>query len=294
MKVTVKVPATTANIGPGYDALGMALSVFNEVTFEIAPTLTITGCDPKYQNEDNLVWQGFKRVYESLGLAAPYCRVDITFDIPIARGLGSSSACLVAGMLAANTFLGDRLSEDNLFQLLNQAEGHPDNVAAALYGGLTASFMHDGKAITVKYQPHPDWRFLAIIPNYEVSTHQARALMHPTVTLKNAVFNLSHAVATVTALERGDAALLRLACEDQLHEPVRATLIPEFDAIKAMAKAADVDAFVISGSGSTLLAMSQSEERLEALAEQCRAQYPHFLLKPLLCCREGATVFKRD
>ncbi len=291
MRVTVKVAATTANLGPGYDALGLALSVGSEFTFEHAAAFSITGCPSAYASEDNLCWVAFKRVYALAGVKElPAVHIHIDSHVPVARGLGSSSTCVVAGVLAANAFLGQPYGEDELFQILNELEGHPDNAAAALYGGLTASFVHEGRAIAVRCPVASRWRFVAIIPNYEVSTHEARRLLKTEVPLKNAVFNLSHTVAVVKALELGDEALLGIACEDTLHQPLRKPLIPEYDDVQAIALSQGASAFMISGSGSTMLAVAGEEATAERIAAAISKAYPHFGTMVLEADSHGARV----
>lgn len=173
MLVTVTVPASTSNLGPGYDSLGMALSLKAKFTFEPADELLIEGCPEAYRNADNLVMQGFRTVCEKAGRPAPAVHLVIDSEVPVARGLGSSSTCIAGGMAAANAMLGSPFTTDELFQLCTAFEGHPDNAAPAFFGGLTASFMHEGKAVAVPFRPDPAWRFAAVIPNYEVRTEEA-------------------------------------------------------------------------------------------------------------------------
>lgn len=290
MKVSVKVPATSANLGPGYDCLGLALTVSGRFVFESSDRFEITGCPEEFQNESNLVWIGFKRVFDIAAAPVPTVHIHIESEIPLARGLGSSSTCVTAGVLAANEFLGKRYSEDELFQILNELEGHPDNAAAALYGSLTAAFMHGTEAVVIRYDTDPRWHFVAIVPDFEVSTHEARKLLKPEVPLKDAVFNLSHTVAMVRALETGDAKLLRAACEDRLHQPLRATLIPQFADVRERVYALGADAFVISGSGSTLLAVTASEEVAGRIVDELSRVYPAFRVLSLKADRHGVEI----
>ena len=289
IKVTVKVPATTANIGPGFDCMGLALSLWSEFVFEPAGKLVIEGCPAEYANEDNLVWQAFKCVYDKVGEVPPGVKIQINAEVPVARGLGSSSTCLVAGVLAANVFLGNRLDHQELFQILNALEGHPDNVAPALFGGLCASFVSEGEAKSLPYDINARWHFIAVIPNYEVSTHEARRLLKPTVPFADAVFNISHALATAKALEKGSASLLSAACEDRLHEPFRATLIPDYEKVREIAKANGAATLFISGSGSTLMAVADSDEVAQKVLKALREEYPQFKVLPLQAA-DGATV----
>ena len=157
MFVTVRAPASTSNLGPGFDCLGLALSLYSVFKFETSGELIVEGCPEEFQNEDNLVLQGFRAVYKAAGETAPTVRLTINANVPVARGLGSSSTCIAAGAAAANAFLGGRFSKDELFEICAEFEGHPDNAAPCVLGGLTASFAADGRFHTVPLAIHPDW-----------------------------------------------------------------------------------------------------------------------------------------
>lgn len=290
MKITVRVPASTSNLGPGYDALGMALSLTATFTFEPSDILVVDGCPEAYRNADNLVIQGFRKVYEKVGKAVPPVHLTIESDVPVARGLGSSSTCIAGGMAAANAMLGNPLTMDDLFQLCTIFEGHPDNAAPAFFGGLTASFMHDNKAVAVPFTPNPDWRFVAIIPDYEVRTEEARRIVPKEISLAAGVHTMSHAIAMIRGLETGDEALVGKACVDQLHEPYRRQLIAEYDILRDMALEAGAATFFISGSGSTLIAVTRSENVAQNIVDTVGKHYPHFITKILTVCHEGTTV----
>lgn len=294
MLVTVTVPASTSNLGPGYDSLGMALSLKAKFTFEPADELVIEGCPEAYRNADNLVMQGFRTVCEKAGRPAPAVRLVIDSEVPVARGLGSSSTCIAGGMAAANAMLGSPFATDELFQLCTAFEGHPDNAAPAFFGGLTASFMHEGKAVAVPFRPDPAWRFAAVIPNYEVRTEEARRIVRRDIDLSAAIHTMSHAIAMVRGLETGDEALVGAACADVLHEPYRRELIPEYGALRALAMDLGAAAFFISGSGSTLIAATMSGAKAQAFAGKVREAWPGFDAKVLTVCHEGTTVRIED
>ncbi len=182
-RYTVTVPASTANIGPGFDALGLALSLYAKFTFEEHTENVVTGCPEAFRNDDNLVLQVFRRVYEHVGRVAPKVKLHIDSTVPVERGLGSSSTCIVAGAAAANAMMGRPLSNDELFQICTAIEGHPDNVAPALFGGLAASFMNGDKAIHMPINTDPAWRFVTIIPDFPVKTHEARQILPKSLSL---------------------------------------------------------------------------------------------------------------
>lgn len=290
MLVTVRAPASTSNLGPGFDCLGLALSLYSVFTFEPSGELIVEGCPEEFRNEDNLVLQGFRAVYKAADEAAPTVRLAISANVPVARGLGSSSTCIAAGAAAANTFLGGRFSKEELFEICAEFEGHPDNAAPCVLGGLTASFASEGRFHTVPLSIHPDWKFAVVIPDYEVKTSEARKAMPKEITVKDSVFTTSHCVALVSALASGDEALIRAACEDRLHEPCRKKLIPDYDAVRDLALKAGAACFFISGSGSTLIAMSKNTDTLLAFEAAVRDKFPNFCTHVLEASRSGVEV----
>ena len=178
-QVTIRVPATTANLGPGFDAFGCALSLYTDVTFEETEDcgLEITGCDEAYTGPDNLAYTSYCAVLASLNEPVKGVRIHIDAHIPICRGLGSSAALLVAGAMGANVLRGSRLSTQGLLNITNAMEGHPDNLAPAFYGGLTASMVDNGLPMTVSFPLHPGWEFLALVPDFNLPTTLARSVL---------------------------------------------------------------------------------------------------------------------
>lgn len=265
----VSVPATSANVGAGFDCLGLALSMRGNFTFKkMDEGLSIKGCDKAYCNEENLVYVAFKKTVEAANV--PLFGVEITIDceIPLQRGLGSSAACIVAGCVGANALLGFPLSNEKLFSICTEMEGHPDNVAPALFGGLTLSFMCDGKPIMVPYQVHSSLQFMAVVPTTTVSTHDAREILPFTLTYSDAVFNIGHCAAFLRGLEMGDEALIQNAVGDRLHEPYRKQLIPEYPILEELCHRFGALALLISGSGSTMLVISNKKEILEQIQNE--------------------------
>ena len=166
-RVTIRVPATTANLGPGFDAFGCALSLYTDVTFEETEYgLEITGCPEEFAGPDNLAYVSYCAVMATMCEEVRGVKIHIDAQIPVCRGLGSSAALLVAGAMGANILHGSKLSTQGLLNITNAMEGHPDNLAPAFYGGLTASMVDNGLPVCVNFPLHPDWEFLALIPEF--------------------------------------------------------------------------------------------------------------------------------
>ena len=252
--IEIKICATSANLGPGFDTLGVALSLYNYFKVEISDELIIENCEEKYCNENNLFYIGYQTVCEILNVHDK-CHVIFDTNIPISRGLGSSASLICAGAIAANYLHGNILSKDEIFRICSSIEGHPDNIAPCIYGGLTASF--EGKNIMAISLPvHPDIHFTAIIPDYELSTKDAREALPKEVNMHDAIYNISHVVAMMHALEKNDKELLRVACLDKLHQPYRKSLIKDYDLYEKVCFDNQATAFMISGAGPTCLVLS--------------------------------------
>ena len=219
----VRVPASSTNLGPGFDSFGVAWRLYNEIEFVLADEgLCITGCDPRYAGEDNLAYRAFRRVLAYSGRSLRGLRINfIKSEIPVSRGLGSSAALITAGVVAANKLYGLGLSKGELLDLATAVEGHPDNVAPALYGGLTVSLTEGEHAVTRRFPLSEKLFCTLLIPPFELSTALARGVMPKQVSMKDAVFNLSRAALLPRALADGDTELLRIAVEDRLHQPYR-------------------------------------------------------------------------
>ncbi len=294
-RVTIRVPATTANLGPGFDAFGCALNLYTEVTFEETDSgLEITGCDEAYAGPDNMVYTAYCAVLASLSEEVRGVRIHIESQIPISRGLGSSAALLVAGAMGANVLRGSKLSTQGLLNITNAMEGHPDNLAPAFFGGLTASMVDNGLPVTVSFPLHPDWEFLALVPDFELSTPLARSVLPKDVSRADAIYNISHGAMVLKALEMGDEKLLRNAMQDRLHQNYRRSLIQDYDAIEALVRTTGA-AFCLSGAGPTLLCITRDPELDNKLARKLPAiAKANWSLLPLHIDFEGAKVIKTE
>ena len=203
------------------------------------------------------------------------------------RGLGSSAALIAGGAAAANLLHGSPLPPAELLEVTNEIEGHPDNLAPAIYGGLTASLVEDGKPRTVKLPLSPTLRWVAAIPNFELSTHLARAVLPKEVTFVDAVYNASHVAVLVGALGRGDRELIAMALRDRLHQPYREKLIPEYNKVKTAAEQCGAIAFCISGAGPTLLALTDEASFAAQFAEKCKRLEHRWNIMELAVDTEG-------
>jgi homoserine kinase len=257
---TNTIPATTANLGPGFDCLGLALSLTNQVTVKIADAgLSIEvhgeGAESIATDETNLVFKSAERLFERVGRRPPGLQIIQNNQIPVSSGLGSSAAAVLAGLLAANTLLGFPLTDTKLLTLATDIEGHPDNVTPAFYGGLTLS-LFDGEDLIVDHIPVPDMTVVVVLPVFDLLTIEARAALPAQVPLSDAVFNASRVGLLVRALGAGDYDRLRIAMQDRLHQPYRMSLIPGMQTVFNEALEAGAAGVVLSGAGPSVVAFA--------------------------------------
>lgn len=262
MEFQIRTPGSTANLGPGYDALGLALSIYNHLTIQTssAPGLQISiegeGKDMLTTDETNLFYQAAQFAAQKTDKTLPGLRVNMQNDIPLARGLGSSSTAIVAGIIAANHIFGQPFSQQELLNMATEMEGHPDNVSPCLLGGLTMSTVDGTHVACVRALPPQTLKAVVAIPQFELKTSDARKALPQEITLKDAVFSVSHACLVTAALMAGDLEQLKIGMQDRLHQPYRAHLIPNFyDVIDAALKAGALGA-ALSGAGPTLMAFA--------------------------------------
>ena len=293
--VSVRVPATSANLGPGFDCLGLALDLYARFDFQLLTRgLEITGCREEESGEDNLVYRAYIYTLKFFGLDDLGLRLRIDSDIPLSRGLGSSAACVASGILGAAALHGLSLIDGDALKLASVLVGHPDNAAPAIYGGLRVSLTEDGRALSLPYAVHPALRFLALVPDFELRTADARAALPQSVPMKDAVYNLSHTAFLLKALEAGDPELIRLAARDRLHQDARFKLIPGAAALKERMEQAGAAACCLSGAGPTMLCLYTGDDFLNRAMEAARTEFPRFDPCPLSLCREGARVTYRS
>lgn len=296
MAVKILVPATSANVGAGFDALGLALSLHNTVTMEEWDKLDIMASDGSLvpTGTSNLIYRSAKAVYEQLGKPIKGLRIRQENPIPMARGLGSSSACIVAGILGANALLGSPLTKRQMLTLATSIEGHPDNVAPAMLGGFVSSVFDEGQVFTARKEINEELAFAAFIPNFKLLTEKARAALPKTVDRADAVYNLSRAALATAAFCDGDYELLKVATKDALHQQYRLPLIPGGERIFELAWDLGAYAVYISGAGPTIMAVVHRDNSdFFGRAEELLAETPEtlaFSLRRMLADNTGAVV----
>lgn len=265
----MQVPATSANLGPGFDSLGMALDLALEVRIRVGESDRVIGLesDPDMPPvPENLYFRAARILFEAVGAPRPPLEIETVKAIPLARGLGSSAAAAVAGLMGANALLQGPLPPEDLVKLATRLEGHPDNVAPALLGGVTAAAVrHDGEVRVARIPLSPallaDLGLALVIPTFRLATAAARAALPGTVPHRDAAFNASRAALLVAALASGRVDLLPDALEDRLHEPYRSPLVPGLREAVEAGRRLGAYAVTLSGAGPTLLAWCPRERR---------------------------------
>lgn len=267
--VTAIVPATTANLGPGFDCLGVALALYNQVRFTrldpqggTALAIAVAGeeADRVPRDGSNLVYRSYCALFEKVGRSPLPVQIEINLGIPLARGLGSSATAIAAGLVGANFLLGNLLSPNEVADLAISLEGHPDNIIPALLGsGRLSATRGDGAWVHVEVPWNAAIVPVIAIPNFELSTEEARRVLPPHYSRADAVFNASHLGLLLRGLADGRIDWLQAAMQDRIHQPYRTQLIPGFEAVRGAAIAAGAAETVISGAGPTLLALAHQD-----------------------------------
>ena len=288
--ISVKIPATTTNYGPGFDCLGMALTVYNEIDITPSEGLQIMVDDPSIPTDrSNLIYQAMERAYERTEQNIPGVRIVQRNAIPLARGMGSSAACIVGGITAANALMGNALSFEDVLQLATEMDGHPDNVLPALVGGLCAASMEGKTVVYNKLAPHEKYAFLLIIPDYELPTKEARKVLPASYSRSDSVSAVGRAVLMTTSLLNGESQNLKLASQDILHQPYRKKLMKGFDHAVERAYYLGAHGVYLSGAGSTIAAIVSGD--VDFMMKQLKKDLPEGW-KILLthCDHEGVQI----
>ncbi|WP_420798577.1 homoserine kinase [Paenibacillus beijingensis] len=261
--IIVKVPASTANLGPGFDSLGMALSLFAWIEMAEGNGQTVikmhgSGMDSIPADKNNLIYKVAQLVFREAGVSVPELNITMYSDIPLTRGLGSSASAIVGALVAANALIGSPLTEDKLFQMASKLEGHPDNVGASLFGGIVISAFDGRRADHVRLEPHQALDVLVAVPRFQLSTEKARHALPKQIGMADAVFNVGRSSLLVAALASGQLHLIAAAMKDRLHQPYRAALIPGMAEILDGAAHHGALGAALSGAGPTVLALCET------------------------------------
>lgn len=259
--IRIQVPATSANLGSGFDSLGIALTLYNQVWMEESDTLDISSKDDIKipTDETNLIFWAAKLLYEQCGRSLPGLKIIQQNDIPMARGLGSSSACIVSGILGANRLLGNPLSQQDLINLAAKIEGHPDNTTPAILGGLVASAMEGERVYSVSVPVSDKIRFALFIPPFELKTEKARSVLPQVYSRSDAVYNLSRSALMTATLFSGKTENLHVAVQDKIHQPYRCGLIQNYDQVFRLSYELGSLGTYVSGAGPTIVAMLDAD-----------------------------------
>ncbi len=277
--IRVAAPATTANLGPGYDCLGMALDIWNTVEIEPlpageAPSVAVSGeGDGELQaGPENLVYRSMEFLFREMGRELPPVKVRCSNEIPLARGLGSSAAAIAGGLVAANTLSGGEFKQRDLLEMAATIEGHPDNVAAAVMGGLQLVVTEESTLYTVPVSIPSAMHTVLFIPDMRIATADARAVLPQELSVADAVHNMSRVALLVAGMATNHPEYLDIATQDRLHQPYRQPLFPAMKLLMKAARDAGALGAFLSGSGSTVLALTQGREMTVAyeMAEAAR------------------------
>lgn len=259
--IKIRVPGTSANIGPGFDTLGLALDIYNEFRFqEIPEGIDIQGFEKEIHLEDNLIYISMMETFREIGCRPKGIRIDVSAHIPISRGLGSSASCIIGGVVGANELVGSPLSREEIFKIATRIEGHPDNIAPALFGGLVVSTMEGDRILYNTIEVHKGIKFIALIPDFVLSTKEAREVLPDTIGFQQGINNVSRVSLLLSALSNGRFDLLRYSLKDMLHQPYRGKLIPNFFNILNKCWDMGVLGVYLSGAGPTIMCIVEDDD----------------------------------
>jgi homoserine kinase len=290
MKISVKVPATTANIGPGFDSFGMAIPIYNIVTIEETVLggveIELISKDDEIQDlhlpadDTNIIYGAIEQLYACVGQVPSAIKVTIDTSIPIAKGLGSSASVIVGALIAANELLGKPADLDALLSIANEVEGHPDNTTPAFLGGFCISSLEeDGSIKYCKLDWPEDWKLTLCVPDFELSTSISRSVLPEQVSREDAVFNIRRAAMLVHAIHTQDSELMKLAMQDKLHQPYRVRFVPGLEDVMEELKTFDnVLGVALSGAGPSILVIS-SGNNLDKIRELIKTTWEKYSVK---------------
>ena len=280
--IKIKVPASTSNLGPGFDTLSLALDWYNEFTFKVTKEgLKITQSNSNKLPEDstNLVYKSFCEVFKKQKKTPPGIELDINCQIPLAAGLGSSASAVVSGVLAANTLLDNALTKSEILSLATKLEGHPDNCAAAIYGGLTISVSQDEKVYVSQFPWPKELLVIVLVPDFELPTRISRELLPSKISYGDATFNVSRTAYLLSSLLSKDWEGLKIGFQDRLHQPFRKDLVPGMEEVLNEGLNKGACGATLSGAGPTLVAFVNDKNKAEEIGKAMTEKWKEFKVK---------------
>lgn len=298
-KVKVRVPGTSANMGPGFDSLGLALSIYNYIEAEECDAgLEINILDAETKeflptDEKNLVYKSMKYLFDLAGYNPKGLKLTLKSEVPVTRGLGSSSACIVGGLVCANELSGKKFTMREIVNMAAKIEGHSDNVCAACMGGFTVSVNNKDEIFYHSHKMNGDLKFLVLIPDYAVTTQKARNTLPGYYPKRDVAFNISHASLMVASLISGNYDNLLCAMDDRIHEPYRKVFIDGYSKIYKKLKSYGALGTYISGSGPSLISVVEADDAeffADDISEYMKKYYPSWTVRLLDCDNEGVKV----
>jgi homoserine kinase len=261
--VVVKVPASTANLGSGFDTIGMALQLYTTIRMRKASSTSIHmrgyNLDGIPTGKDNLIYKVAKMIFEQANLSIPELEIEVESEIPLTRGLGSSAAAIVGGLVAANTLAGQPFDREEIYEIATTIEGHPDNVGASLLGGIIIATWDGTKISYIRVNPPVGLKVVVAIPNFELSTEVARNVLPSTYSREDTIHALSHSALLAGALASGNTSVLYKAMHDRVHQPYRMPLIPGLEKLLASSEDYGALGIALSGAGPTIIALTEQD-----------------------------------
>ncbi len=298
-KFEVKIPASSANLGPGFDSFGLALELYLTIRVRIADKKSIRLIGENLNgipsNDKNLIYKTIKHFYQLDGKTMPPIDLEIESDIPLSRGLGSSGTAIVGGLVVANQLLGLPKSNDELLRIATEIEGHADNVGASLYGDMVVT-VYDGKEVMIEKISFPEEiRIIVAIPNYTLSTTYARKKIPKQIPLKDVAFNIGHASLFISYLLTGNLEKLLLVMRDRVHQPYRQKSVKGLEKLLRSAEELGLYSVALSGAGPTILFLvktAQYDMAIEHIYKVIHEENLDVALKNLSVAKEGAKIYK--
>ncbi|MFA0816300.1 MAG: homoserine kinase [Anaerofustis sp.] len=286
-------PATSANMGAGFDCLGVCLSISNSMVFsEYEDAVIINNHADTIRNKSNLIIKSLYEACDVLGTSVKGVKLDIKTAIPLSRGLGSSASCISAGIAAAYMFAGITPNKSDIFELAAKFEGHSDNVAPNIFGGMTLSYQKSEQFNCISLSVSKKYRFVALIPDFKLSTQKAREVLPENYRKEDVVFNLSRVGMLISALQSGNNSLLRDALDDRIHQPYRIPLIKGYHEIAAICSQCGAIGTYLSGAGPTIMAITDMDEVPKKIKQSLREKDMNWQVETLKINAEGLECYK--